>query len=253
MSPAARDAAQTLGYTNAKVYHEGLPGWTKRNALALSPKLLKEAWLDKQQPLVLLDARKKATGGVIPGAAAFPAATKASLDGLYKFRKLKPPIVVYDADGASGAAAIAAKIVAEGHPAMVLTGGVAAWKAAGYALAPGAPAREIVYVPKPKPGELGVAEFKALVAAVPADVVLLDVRSADETAGGAFKGSVNIPGDQLPTRTAELPKEKRIVAHCSTGTRAEMAYNLLKGAGFQNVAFFAKSVEFEDGQPELGE
>ncbi|HET8539849.1 MAG TPA: rhodanese-like domain-containing protein [Anaeromyxobacter sp.] len=253
MSPAARDAAQALGYTNAKVYHDGLPAWTKKNPLALSPKLLKEAWLDKQQPLVVLDARKKPAGGVIPGAVAFPDASRAALDKLYKFRKVKPPIVVYDADGASGAAAIASKIVAEGHPAMVLTGGVKAWKAAGYELAPGAPAREIVFVPKPKAGEVAVAEFKALVAAVPADTVLLDVRNADETATGAFQGAVNIPSDQLASRTAELPKEKRIVAHCSTGTRAEMAYHLLKGAGFQNVAFFARAVEFEDGKAEIAE
>lgn len=253
MSPAARDAAQSLGYTNAKVYHDGLPAWTKRNPLAISPKLLQEAWLGKQQPLILLDARKKPAGGVLPGAVAFPEASRAALDKLYRFRKVKPPIVVYDADGASGAAAVASAIVAEGYPAMVLTGGLAAWKAAGHGLAPGAPASEIVYVPKPKPGELGVPEFKALVAAVPAGTVVLDVRNADETATGAFPGALNIPSDQLAARLGELPREKRIVAHCSTGTRAEMAYHLLKEAGFQDVAFFAKAVEFEDGEAAIGE
>jgi rhodanese-related sulfurtransferase len=253
MSPAARDAAQSLGYTNAKVYHDGIPAWSKAHALALSPKLLKEAWLDKQQPLVLLDARRATKGGILPGAVAFPSAGKKDLDRLYRFRKAKPPIVVYDADGRSSAPAVAAKIVAAGYPAMVLTGGVAAWKAAGYELAAGAPAKEIVYVAKPKPGEVPPAEFKALVAALPADTVILDVRSADELAAGTLAGSLNIPADQLATRAGELPKDRRIVTHCSTGTRAEMAYNTLKAAGFQNVAFFARSVEFEDGKPELGE
>jgi len=253
MSPAARNAAEALGYTNAKVYHDGLPVWSRTHVLALTPKLLKEAWLDKQQPLVLLDARASAKGGVIPGAVAFPKAGQKDLDRLYKFRKAKPPIVVYDADGTTSAPAVAAKIVAAGYPAMVLTGGVAAWKAAGYELAPGAPAKGIVYVPRPKPGEVPVPEFKALVAAIPADTVVLDVRNADELANGKFEGSVNIPADQLASRAGELPKEKRIVAHCSTGTRAEMAYNTLKGAGFQNVAFFAKSVEFEAGKAEIGE
>jgi rhodanese-related sulfurtransferase len=253
MSPAARDAAQALGYTNAKVYHEGLPAWSRVHALALTPKLLKEAWLDKQQPLVLLDARRRTTGGALPGAVAFPRASQPELDRLYRFRKARPPIVVYDADGSSGAPAVAAKIVAAGYPAMVLTGGVAAWKAAGYALAPGAPAREIVYVPKPKPGEIPAAEFKALVAAIPADTVVVDVRGADELSAGKIAGSLNIPADQLASRVGELPKDKRIVTHCSTGTRAEMAYNTLKGAGFQDVAFFAKSVEFEAGKAELGD
>lgn len=253
MSPAARDAAEALGYTNAKAYHEGLPVWSRTHVLAITPRLLKEAWLDRQQPLVVLDARGGAKGGVIPGAVAFPTAGKKDLDRLYRFRKAKPPIVVYDADGKARAAAVAAKIVEAGYPAMVLTGGVAAWKAAGYPLAAGAPAREIVYVPKPKPGELPVAEFKALVAAVPADTVLLDVRAPGELASGKFEGSVNIPADQLAARAGELPKDRRIVTHCSTGTRAEMAYNTLKGAGFQNVSFFARSVEFDAGKAEIGE
>jgi rhodanese-related sulfurtransferase len=253
MSPAARDAAEKLGYTNAKIYHEGIPVWAKAHALALSPKLLKEAWLDKEQPIIVLDARRKTAGGVIPGAAAFPEASKAALDKLYPFRKMKPPVVVYDDDGASRAPAVAKAVVEAGYPAMVLTGGLKAWKGAGYGLAGVAPAGAITYVPKPKPGELPVSEFKALVAALPADTVLLDVRNSDEVAGGAFKGSVHIPADQVASRTAELPKEKRIVAHCSTGLRAEMAYNVLKGAGYTRIAFLDATVDFDGGTPEIGE
>ena len=116
MSPAARDAAEALGYTNAKVYHEGIPVWTKTRALSLSPKLLQEAWIAKGQPAIVLDARKKTAGGVIAGAAAFPKASKEALDKLYRFRKMKPPIVVYDADGASNAPEVAKAIVAAGIP-----------------------------------------------------------------------------------------------------------------------------------------
>lgn len=253
MSPAARDAAEALGYTNAKIYHEGIPGWSKAHPLALSPKLLKEAWLDKQQPIIVLDARKKASGGVIAGAAAFPAASKAALDKLYKFRKLRPPIVVYDEEGKKSAPAIADAIVAAGYPVMILTGGLAAWRRAGYDVAPGRAAAAIAYAAKPKPGELPVSEFKALVTALPEDTVLLDVRNAEEAAAGAFKGSLNIPADQVASRAAELPREKRIVTHCSTGLRAEMAYNVLKSAGFPRVAFLNTAVDFDSGAPEIGE
>lgn len=253
MSPAARDAAEKLGYTNAKIYHEGIPAWTKAHPLALAPKLLQEAWLGKQQPIIVLDARKKAAGGVIAGAVAFPEASKAALDKLYRFRKMRPPIVVYDEDGATRAPAVAKAIAAAGYPAMVLTGGIHAWQGAGYALTAGAPAEAIAYVPKPKAGEVPASEFKALVGAIPSDTVILDVRNADEVAGGAFKGSVHIPADQVANRTADLPKDKRIVAHCSTGLRAEMAYNVLKGAGFTSVAFLNTTVEFDDGAPEIGE
>jgi len=252
LSPAARDAAEKLGYTNAKIYHEGLPVWSKANPMALEPKLLKEAWMDKAQPIVVLDARTNTAGGVIAGAVAMPDTTPASLGKVAKLKKLKPPVVVYDADGAGSAAAVAKALVASGQPAMVLTGGLAAWKGAGYPLAAGAPAAEAAFTPKPKAGELSVEAFKQLVAATPANVLLLDVRNADELADGAFKGSVNIPATQLSSRTAELPKDKKIVTHCSTGVRAEMAYNMLKGAGFADVAFVNTTVDFFGGKAEIG-
>ena len=253
MSPAARDAAEKLGYVNAKSYHEGIPVWSKANAMALSPKLLKEAWLDKQQPVILLDARKVATADVLPGAAAFPEASQAALDKLYGFRKMKPPIIVYDEDGKSTAPAIAKAIVTAGYPAMVLTGGIAAWKGAGYPVGATAPAATIAFIPKPKPGSMSSEQFKAVIVAIPADTILLDVRNADELADGAIKGATNIPADQVANRIAELPKDKLIVCHCSTGTRAEMTYNVLKSAGFTRVAFLNTTVEFDKGMPEIGD
>lgn len=252
LSPAARDAAEKLGYVNAKIYHEGLPVWSKANPLALEPKLLKEAWMDKAQPIVVLDARKAPTGGVIAGAAALADTSAAALGKVTKLKKLKPPVVVYDADGAGTSVEVARALVAAGQPAMVLTGGLAAWKGAGYPLAAGAPAAEVAFTPKPKAGELSVEAFKQLVAATPANVLLLDVRNADELADGAFPGSVNIPATQLSSRTAELPKDRKIVTHCSTGVRAEMAYNMLKGAGFADVAFVNTTVDFFGGKAEIG-
>ena len=38
-----------------------------------------------------------------------------------------------------------------------------------------------------------------------------------------------------------MPKDKRIVAHCSTGVRAEMAYHKLKDKGYK-VAFLNADV-----------
>jgi rhodanese-related sulfurtransferase len=253
MSPESLKAAEKLGYTNAKIYHEGIPGWSKRSPLAISPQILKEAWLDKQQPIIILDARKGTKGGIIPGAAAMTDGSEKSTNRLYQFRKAKPPVVVYDENGSKNAQAVAKAIVKAGQPAMILTGGVEAWKAAGFALAEGAPAAEIVFVPKPKPGSIAIAEFKKLIEAIPADTVVLDVRDAGEVAGGAIKGSLNVPADQVANRLAEIPKDKRVICHCSTGTRAEMTYNTLKGQGYTNVAFLNAPVEFDEGKVEIGE
>ena len=36
MSPNSAGRAEKLGYTNVKVYHEGLPEWPKKNYTVLS-------------------------------------------------------------------------------------------------------------------------------------------------------------------------------------------------------------------------
>ena len=50
--------------------------------------------------------------------------------------------------------------------------------------------------------------------------------------------------DDLAQKLGDLPKDKKIVAHCSTGVRAEMAYNLLKKAGF-NAGYVKAKVDFD--------
>jgi len=40
-----------------------------------------------------------------------------------------------------------------------------------------------------------------------------------------IKGALLIPDEDLLARMSEVPKDKRVIAHCSTGIRAEMAYH----------------------------
>ena len=87
-----------------------------------------------------------------------------------------------------------------------------------------------------------MAEFTTLAKNTPADVLILDVRNADEAAQGMIKGSLLIPDEELAARLAEVPKNKRIVTHCLTGIRAEMAYHKLKEAGY-NAAFLNNEIE----------
>ncbi|MGZ9031084.1 MAG: rhodanese-like domain-containing protein, partial [Burkholderiaceae bacterium] len=85
----------------------------------------------------------------------------------------------------------------------------------------------------PRPGSIALDEFSKLAKAAPADVIILDVRNKDEANAGMIKGAVLIPEEELAARIAELPKDKRIIVHCSTGIRAEMAYHKLKDAGYK--------------------
>ncbi len=245
MSPKSMQRAESMGYTNAKVYREGMPEWTQKDYGVLSAAFLKEAWIDKGIPHVLLDARPaaEATAGFIPGAISLPTANVKTALPQFPDKKLKAPIMVYDAGSGDAAIDAAKTIVAAGYPNVtVITGGINAWKAAGYPLASGTPATKIAYTPKPRPGEVSIAEFTKLASATPPGTMILDVRNSDEAAGGMIKGAMLVPDDEIVVRMGEIPKDKQIVTHCLTGVRAEMAYHKLKDQGY-NVAFLNAAIE----------
>ena len=118
---------------------------------------------------------------------------------------------------------------------LLLTGGLVAWQAAGYPIETGATATKVAYVPKPRPGSVPVAEFQKIATSPPADVLILDVRNQDEANAGMIKGAMLMPDEELAARLAEVPKDKKIVTHCATGVRAEMAYHKLKDAGYRRA------------------
>ncbi|MGW9629861.1 FAD-dependent oxidoreductase [Agromyces sp. NPDC055520] len=67
-----------------------------------------------------------------------------------------------------------------------------------------------------------------------AGATLVDVRTAGEHADGAIPGSVNIPLDEIRSRTDELP-EGRLIVHCKVGQRGHTAVRLLAQLGHESV------------------
>ncbi len=67
------------------------------------------------------------------------------------------------------------------------------------------------------------------------DVVLLDVRNADERARDHIKGSLHVPvGDLLrKIDTLEKHRNRLIVVYCQTGSRSLAAAATLRKHGFQ--------------------
>lgn len=234
-----------------KIFHDGVPQWNSRNFTVLKANALKETWLDKALSFVLLDVRPEAQArqGFIQGAANVPEQAIDDALAIFPKKELKPPIVIYDAKGDGSAERVARKLVKAGYPGpRVLTGGFAAWQAAGYAVSSGKPATNVAYVPKPKPGTIAVSDFRAFARGIPAGVEILDVRGMDEVEkSGMIKGAVNIPADEIADRLTEIPKDKKVVLHCSTGARAEMGYNILKEKGYQVQYLDATITTIQDG------
>ncbi len=67
------------------------------------------------------------------------------------------------------------------------------------------------------------------------DVVILDVRHADEYDATHIKGAHNIPIHELPGRVAEVPAGE-VWVHCASGYRASIAASLIDAAGRTPIA-----------------
>jgi len=254
MSPNSLKKAEALGYTNLKVYPEGYPEWSEKNVGVLAAAHLNEAYIAKQIPHVLIDARPASTAaeGYIPGAVTVPPSKAHEAVAMMPPAKLKAPIIVYDVDGGNAATQVARVIKAAGQSNVTtIVGGYDAWKAAKLPVATAPIATKVAYAPKPRPGSIPDAEFLALVKNTPPDVLILDVRNSDEANAGMIKGAKLIPDEELATRMSELPKDKRIIAHCSTGVRAEMAYHKLKEAGFKVGFVYADLAIGKNGDVKL--
>jgi molybdopterin/thiamine biosynthesis adenylyltransferase/rhodanese-related sulfurtransferase len=67
------------------------------------------------------------------------------------------------------------------------------------------------------------------------DFLLVDVREPAEWDIVRIPGATLIPKGDLPSRLAELPQNKPIVAYCKSGIRSAEALALLKNAGFADA------------------
>lgn len=244
---AAR-VAEKLGYTNIKVFHAGAPAWQKEG----NPLLTTYGFVSKRlDNVVLIDTRgpEAAEKGHIEGAFAI------ALDKLIKEKDQFPldtkvPIILY---GQNTALAEISPVMEElslwiDHKLFVLEDGYAGWMKRSGPIQSGKIRTKIVYLPKPGPGEIVGDEFMNIVNSEPEDKIVLDVRSAAETADGKIEWAINIPLDDLQSRLGDLPKDKEIIIHCGSGMRAQMAYNVLQNAGYQS-RFLNDKIAFIEKKP----
>jgi len=247
LSPLAARKAEKLGYTKIKTFHAGLPEWKKAGHPVVSNIASIESLNKIDQPYILLDVRSKGAieKGHIPKAiAAADGKVEPLKEQFPKFKKAA--IIICNEDGDRAKAKDVFKTVTGwGYQQVsILEGGFAGWEKAGKEVAKGPAGSEIKYVRKLLPGELDVVEFKTLAEKPSQEHVILDVRNPPEFAAGAIPGAVSLPLEELELRLNKLSKDKPVLIYCGTGARAEMAFNVLKKAGF-NVKYLKATVEFD--------
>jgi Rhodanese-related sulfurtransferase len=65
---------------------------------------------------------------------------------------------------------------------------------------------------------------------------VIDVRTPDEFADGAYPGATNVPLGLLQGKLGEIgPKDGSYVLYCASGARSSQAARVMKQAGFANV------------------
>ncbi|TAL26021.1 MAG: hypothetical protein EPN94_04180 [Nitrospirae bacterium] len=229
-----------------------MPAWKKAGNLVASTVInLKEA-MDKDIPHVLIDIRPadEAKKEHIKGAVSIPLNELATSKDRFPADK-KAPIIIYCSTVKASEEAFAVVRKWGYSNLSYLDGSIEAWKKAGNPVVSGDLATTIVYVPKPRPGEISIDEFKGIAETKPGDKLILDVRDVDEASSGMLIGARNIPTKDITSKLSDIPKDKEIITHCITGVRAEMAYHQLKEAGYK-VRFLNADIKIDkDGKYEI--
>jgi rhodanese-related sulfurtransferase len=132
----------------------------------------------------------------------------------------------------------------------VVDGGINGWLESGGTLVKGTPPDKIYWAIKVNINEITVEDFKKALAGDLPGTFIIDIRNVGEVEDGKFPITTNIPLDDLTDRLGELPKDKEILVHCSTGVRADMAVHELLKAGFK-ARYVVVTVECIDGECKL--
>jgi rhodanese-related sulfurtransferase len=79
------------------------------------------------------------------------------------------------------------------------------------------------------------ADLNKMIADKKQDFVVVDVRDASEFKEGHIPGAINIPSETFASGSGVLPKEKKIIVYCNTGSRSFLAYKKLIQLAYPNI------------------
>jgi hydroxyacylglutathione hydrolase len=91
--------------------------------------------------------------------------------------------------------------------------------------------------------KFSIAGRDDLLKAVGTKTKVIDVRTSSEFNTGHVKGAENIALASLEDNLAQIKTDKAIIVHCKSGTRAAMAYSILKKYGYKDVRVYLGDIK----------
>jgi hydroxyacylglutathione hydrolase len=74
-------------------------------------------------------------------------------------------------------------------------------------------------------------------------IQIIDVRNDYEFASGHVTGAKNIALAALEQNLDKVDKDKQVIVHCKSGTRAAMAYSILSKNGYENIRIYMGDIK----------
>jgi rhodanese-related sulfurtransferase len=229
LSVDSAEIFRKMGYADAWVYRNGVPGWNQKT----QPLLAEEPFIQKGN-LILVDTT--------PGQGTIATASSQTLQ-----------LSLNDLKGEKGKSALGT--LSKNAPIVVIGRGdmdavnatleelreldfrriayfpIGAWKGP---LATAPALTQLTWAPMYGPGQVAPKAFEEAVAT---GMFILDVRPVADYARGHFNGAVNIPIEDLEKDYAKVPKDRPVYVNCATGAKSQKTFDILGRKGYANVSY----------------
>ena len=223
---------------------EGISAWRESGRMVYAS----EAFIAGHHALILdLRAQEDAAQARIPGAVSIPFATLKE-----KIREIPPqaPVILYSDSPKTTARAFKLLRTNGLHKISAVPGGIQGWIRSGRPTESGPVNTSLYWQKQPARGEVLKQTFLRAVNGQEPGVIILDVRTREETRKGSFRKALKIPLTELHSRMKQLPKNKKIYIYCAHGPRAELAASELLSQGYQ-AYFLSATVDCQGNQCEI--
>lgn len=242
LGPNSAALAVEAGYKNVRVLLSELADWQEIGGQLFSA----DSYIAHGN-IALVDLRGAAESatGHIPGSANVPFAELKEAEYGFPAKKAAPVVLYGDA-----AEVTAAVDIIRGwgfRQVSVVKGGYSGWLDRGNAIATGPSPSSVKWQRELGIGEISVEDFNEIMARNSVNAIIIDVRTNQEAARGKLPNSRHIPLSELEKRLVEVPEDREIILHCTTGARAMMAYAFLKQHR-EKVRFLHAKVICKDGK-----